>query len=207
MNSRKAKKEATIEHILSIAEHIFAQRGLIAPSIQEIARAAGMSKQALMHHFPSKERLWIQVIERVHNRGEMLFSLLITILTDPKDQTAEATLLRTLERPQTQRLARFLLRAFVDEQENEVLDDRSLVLLNQQSLSLLTSRLQLPNDPQLYLRFSNLNLLLLSTLATFTTKNIDLLPVEDAGFWRRQQLLDVLNLYKDAFRTKKPLNE
>ena len=202
MNRRKAKKEATIEHILSIAEHIFAQRGLLAPSIQEIARSAGMSKQALMHHFPSKERLWTEVIERVHHRGEVLFSLLITILTNPDDQAANAELLRTLELPQTQRLARFLLRAFVDEQENEVLDDRSLVLLNQQYLSLLTSRLSLPNDPRLYLRFSNLNLLLLSTVATFTTKNIDLLPVESALFWRRQQLLDVLELYKDAFVTK-----
>ena len=201
MSQRKARKEATIEHILNTAESIFSQRGLLSPSIREIAQAAGMSKQALMHHFPSKDLLWKGVLDRIYTNSETLFDLLLDALIHPDLPEKLEQLLIALEQPKTQNLARFLLRAYIDEHEAQALEDRSLILLNQAQLSALSTHFNIPNSPMLYLRFSNLNLLLVSTIATHTTKNTDLIPMNDLKYWRKQQLIDVINLYKDMFKS------
>jgi AcrR family transcriptional regulator len=202
LSLRKEKKEATVQHILKTAEHIFAKRGLISPSIREIAEASGMSKQALMHHFPSKELLWSGVIEQIYINSEKLFSLLFTVLNDPGDEDGMTRLLDALEQPQIQNMSRFLLRAYIDEHEAQALEDRSLILLNQEQLLELATKFEIENSPRLYLRFTNLNLLLVSTIAVSTTKNTDLLPSQDHHYWRRQQIIDVINLYKDLFTSK-----
>ncbi len=201
MSLRKERKEATIQHILKTAEHIFAKRGLISPSIREIAEEAGMSKQALMHHFPSKELLWNGVIEQIYINSEILFSLLLTVLNDPEDSDKLEKLLYALEQPQIQNMSRFLLRAYIDDHEAQAFEDRSLILLNQEQLIEMTTKFDIENSPMLYLRFTNLNLLLVSAIAVSTTKNTDLLPSQDHHYWRRQQIMDVINLYKELFRT------
>ena len=203
LSRRKERKEATIQHILNTAEHIFAKRGLLSPSIREIAEAAGMSKQALMHHFPSKDLLWHAVIEQIYINSEMLFSLLLTVLISPEDSDALDRLLLALEQPQIQNMSRFLLRAYIDDHEAQALEDRSLILLNQEQLLELTTKFEIENGPRLYVRFTNLNLLLVSTIAVSTTKNTDLLPSQDPNYWRRQQMIDVVNLYKEIFSIKK----
>ena len=189
LSRRKERKEATIQHILNTAEHIFAKRGLLSPSIREIAEAAGMSKQALMHHFPSKDLLWHAVIEQIYINSEMLFSLLLTVLISPEDSDALDRLLLALEQPQIQNMSRFLLRAYIDDHEAQALEDRSLILLNQEQLLELTTKFEIENGPRLYVRFTNLNLLLVSTIAVSTTKNTDLLPSQDPNYWRRQQMI------------------
>ena len=191
-----------MQQILNTAEHIFAKRGLLSPSIREIAEAAGMSKQALMHHFPSKELLWKGVVERIYTNSKTLFSLLFSVLDAPENTDSLNKLLLALEQPQIQNLSRFLLRAYIDEHEAQTLEDRSLILLNQEQFHEIITKFNIEKDPMLYLRFSNLNLLLLSTIATYTTKNTDLLPVQDLKHWRRQQIIDVINLYKDIFSHK-----
>lgn len=45
------------ERIVASALRTFAERGFSASSVQEVAERAGMSKQALLHHFPSKGAL------------------------------------------------------------------------------------------------------------------------------------------------------
>ena len=45
------------QRILAAALTTFSHRGVAASSIAEVATAAGMSKQALMHHFRTKEEL------------------------------------------------------------------------------------------------------------------------------------------------------
>jgi len=45
------------ERISRAATRLFAERGFAGTSIQAIADEVGMSKQALMHHFPSKQHL------------------------------------------------------------------------------------------------------------------------------------------------------
>jgi TetR/AcrR family transcriptional regulator len=45
------------DRICRAATRLFAERGFAGTSIQAIADEVGMSKQALMHHFPSKQHL------------------------------------------------------------------------------------------------------------------------------------------------------
>jgi TetR/AcrR family transcriptional repressor of nem operon len=54
----------TRERILDSAERLILDRGLAATSIDEILAAAGTSKGAFFHHFPSKSALARALVER-----------------------------------------------------------------------------------------------------------------------------------------------
>src|SRR5579872_168607 len=54
------------DRILSAAENVFARFGFRRASMSQIAEEAGLTRQALYHHFESKEALFRAVIERVH---------------------------------------------------------------------------------------------------------------------------------------------
>ncbi|WP_345470954.1 TetR family transcriptional regulator [Glutamicibacter ectropisis] len=52
------------ERILDAAVRRFARRGYEGTRIADIAKDAGMTDAGLIHHFPSKEKLFLAVIER-----------------------------------------------------------------------------------------------------------------------------------------------
>src|SRR6476620_9202875 len=52
--------------ILDAAMLVFRRQGFRRASIEQVAEAAGLTRQALYHHFESKEALFRAVIERVH---------------------------------------------------------------------------------------------------------------------------------------------
>lgn len=52
------------EHILDAAESLFTERGYKAASIREIARACGVTNAAIYYHFPDKESLFAEVMQR-----------------------------------------------------------------------------------------------------------------------------------------------
>src|SRR6476646_9319168 len=54
------------DRILDAAMLVFRRHGFRRSSIEETAEAAGLTRQALYHHFKSKEALFRAVIERVH---------------------------------------------------------------------------------------------------------------------------------------------
>lgn len=56
--------EAKAERILDAALQIFARFGLRGARMDQIAAAAGMSKPNLIYYFPSKEALYVAVLER-----------------------------------------------------------------------------------------------------------------------------------------------
>lgn len=63
--------------ILAAAQHLFAEKGFAATSIQEIAQEAGVSKSNVFHHFKSKEELYVAVIGcACSEAGERVFPLL-----------------------------------------------------------------------------------------------------------------------------------
>jgi AcrR family transcriptional regulator len=52
------------ERILDVAEKLFTEKGYRAASIREIARECGVTNAALYYHFPDKETLFFEVINR-----------------------------------------------------------------------------------------------------------------------------------------------
>jgi AcrR family transcriptional regulator len=55
------------DRILQAAMTVFRRHGFRRSSIEETAEAAGLTRQALYHHFKSKEALFRAVIERIHD--------------------------------------------------------------------------------------------------------------------------------------------
>ncbi len=66
MPSQAERRSATIAAILTAARALFAERGFEAASIDDIALAAGVTKGAVYHHFPSKEAIFVEVLDAVH---------------------------------------------------------------------------------------------------------------------------------------------
>lgn len=64
MNTRKRDPESTKTAILDTAEDLFLENGVAKVSLSELARAAGVTKSLIHHHFGSKEQLWVAVKQR-----------------------------------------------------------------------------------------------------------------------------------------------
>ena len=58
----------TREQLLDKAESLFAERGFYGVSIAAIATELGLTKQALLHHFRSKEKIYAEVLRRISDR-------------------------------------------------------------------------------------------------------------------------------------------
>ena len=63
---------STREDLLRRAQTLFAARGFYGTSLANIADAEGVSKQALLHHFQSKERLYGEVLKAIAQHYDRL---------------------------------------------------------------------------------------------------------------------------------------
>jgi AcrR family transcriptional regulator len=63
-----AKGIAKREEILDIALELFARKGYDRVSVREIAREAGLSQAGLLHHFSTKEELFLEVLRQRDDR-------------------------------------------------------------------------------------------------------------------------------------------
>jgi len=57
------RSEETRRGIMESAVQLFSRSGYDASSVDEICQAAGISKGAFYHHFPSKQQLFLSIIE------------------------------------------------------------------------------------------------------------------------------------------------
>ena len=57
------RSEATRNNILQAAMQLFASRGYDATSVAQICQAAGVSKGAFYHHFPSKQAVFVALLD------------------------------------------------------------------------------------------------------------------------------------------------
>lgn len=64
----------TREQLLDTAEALFAERGFYGVSIAAIADELGLTKQALLHHFSTKEKLYGEVLRRISEDYEARLS-------------------------------------------------------------------------------------------------------------------------------------
>jgi AcrR family transcriptional regulator len=60
-----AKAEATRRKLIAGARKLFGKKGYAATSVDEVVRAAGVTKGALYHHFRDKDDLFHAVVEQV----------------------------------------------------------------------------------------------------------------------------------------------
>lgn len=75
----------TRDQFLDTAERLFADRGFYGVSLAAISEEIGLTKQALLHHFGSKEKLYGAVLARISARFEMLLTQSAQATDNPVD--------------------------------------------------------------------------------------------------------------------------
>jgi AcrR family transcriptional regulator len=75
------------ERLLDGAIDYVAQNGLSDVSLRSLAAALGTSHRMLIHHFGSREGLWVEIVRTVEARQR---AILADILPDPGEPLAEA---------------------------------------------------------------------------------------------------------------------
>lgn len=122
---------ATRARLVEVALDAFAERGFHGASLAAIARELDITKQALLHHFGRKEKLYGEVLQRVSSRYEALIDgaeegpgapeeklerFLVTLHHEAMDHTRESRLLvRELldNRRRAERAERWYLEGFL----------------------------------------------------------------------------------------------
>ncbi len=61
---KQARSETTRQALLQAAEQLFAEQGYLRVSVDALCRAAGVSKGAFYHHFPSKQAVFLALLEQ-----------------------------------------------------------------------------------------------------------------------------------------------
>ena len=75
---------STREKLLTEAERLFAERGFYGVSIAAVSTELGLTKQALLHHFGSKEKLYADVLKRISDRLGTLVAPTDSDIADPQ---------------------------------------------------------------------------------------------------------------------------
>ena len=88
--SQKARQSArTREALLTTALSLVAARGLASTSIDEIARAAGVTKGAVYWHFESKAHLFQAILDRIRGRWQEVVHRPVSARHDPVERLAQ----------------------------------------------------------------------------------------------------------------------
>lgn len=110
---RREQAEQRRNQLVDVALTLFAERGIDAVPVSEIAQAAGVSQGLLYHYFQSKDDLLLAIIER-HSPLPTLLELLATPPDRPARETLTELALRIYALLQERRpLMRFVAREVV----------------------------------------------------------------------------------------------
>ena len=138
------RQKKTVDRIITAATACFAANSYGASSLSEIALSAGTSKQVVLHHFGTKERLYLAVLTVLQERLDdwvqaarrsvkdplaRLEKLLLQLLNPANQQTVELTVRALLEIASSETTAeRWPLKPFVEQLRDlatEVADQQS----------------------------------------------------------------------------------
>lgn len=109
-----AGRGGTRERLLDVAERLFAESGFHGTSLRDIGAEMAMANSSLLHHFPTKARLYAAVLERI---AESLSALQTEVVAAPGEGMAPVMALVdglfdwTLARPH---YARIVMRELID---------------------------------------------------------------------------------------------
>jgi AcrR family transcriptional regulator len=70
------RSEETHNRILTASTHLFSKFGYDATGVAEICKAAGVSKGAFYHHFPTKQAVFMELLNSYMNSIEIGFNLM-----------------------------------------------------------------------------------------------------------------------------------
>ena len=107
---RRTKEDAqqTREQLIDAAEVVFAERGVSRTSLQEIAKAAGLTRGAIYWHFKDKAELFNAMMARTTMPMEGNLKAIDTVHETQPLQRLKASMLDALQRissdPRTQRV-------------------------------------------------------------------------------------------------------
>ena len=90
----KATAEEPRERIRREATRLMAQRGFGAISVNDVAQAAGLSKQALLYHYPSREALHEAVIDALVEQSNRHLLLLLGAFSGQGEDRLEQVMLQ-----------------------------------------------------------------------------------------------------------------
>lgn len=68
-----AKGEAKRAEVVNVALELFSRKGYDRTSFREVARLAGLSQAGLLHHFRTKEELFVEVLRRRDERNSRFY--------------------------------------------------------------------------------------------------------------------------------------
>lgn len=74
------------QQLLDVAEELFAERGYAATSIEDIARAAGVTRPVVYERLGNKEGAYLAVVTRVRAQLEELMTAAALSVTEPREQ-------------------------------------------------------------------------------------------------------------------------
>jgi TetR/AcrR family transcriptional regulator len=194
--TRKQQKEEIIMQIVLAAEYLFGTMGHRGTSIQRVASEVGISKQALMHHFPTKSSLRTAVFANVVTYAQEFLGVLLININHPNQEQQLADLIQKFSsRPYW---AQFLLRELLDGGSDELpVSVHRIFMQFVEYLEEEQSKGRIPSQLDVEATLANLNLLLLSTLATFDSTP---LPKDDIKVsteeWMCRRIQEVFRLYR-----------
>ncbi|WNG33367.1 TetR/AcrR family transcriptional regulator [Archangium violaceum] len=111
----KAPAAEPRERILREATRLIAQRGFGAISVNDVALAVGISKQALLYHYPSREALHAAVVDSLIEHSNRHLLLLLAVFTGKGEERLERAMAQIREFFDTDpHAARVLLRELLD---------------------------------------------------------------------------------------------
>src|SRR5690348_11490559 len=87
VHCRSVDDKSPRQRLLDRALEYVADNGLSDVSLRTLATALGTSHRMLIHHFGSKERLWVEIVRTVEARQR---ELLADMLPDPEQPVADA---------------------------------------------------------------------------------------------------------------------
>ena len=106
---------STRDRMIEEARALFAERGFYGVSIAQIAAELGLTKQALLHHFGTKERLYGLVLEQI--AGELAgLKEDVEPGADPARRLQDWLVAMISDTPQRIERSRLLMREFLDNQ-------------------------------------------------------------------------------------------
>ncbi len=65
---RKRQPDITQQRLLDVAGELVTESGVMALTLDAVAKRAGVSKGGLLHHFPSKHALLMAMVEDISSR-------------------------------------------------------------------------------------------------------------------------------------------